>query len=93
MAFSPNLEDREQCKFVESPTRPGFSAVEIVGSLTSSNGPFAPPANSDAILRTVVGPVETFRYYSGGLAGTLVKTITVTYASSALEDLVSVEVS
>jgi len=30
MGFSPNLEDRERAKFVESPTRPGETAIEVV---------------------------------------------------------------
>jgi hypothetical protein len=79
--------------FVESPTRTNKTAVEVSGTLTSSSGPFSPPANSDAIARSVAGPVETFEYFTGGLAGTLVKTITVTYTNATLEDLVSVEVS
>lgn len=30
MSFSPNLHDREQDKFIESPNRPGKTAVEVV---------------------------------------------------------------
>lgn len=30
MSFSPNLEDRERDKFVESPNRSGQTAVEVV---------------------------------------------------------------
>lgn len=93
MAFSKNLQDRERDKFLESPSRPGFAAVEVVGNFTSGTGPFDPPATSNAISRTALGAIETYRYYSGGLAGTLLKTITVTYTNSSLQDLVSVEVS
>jgi hypothetical protein len=30
MSITPNLEDRERDKFLESPSRPGFTAVETV---------------------------------------------------------------
>jgi len=35
MAIPPNINDREQQKFVESPTRPGETAVEVVGNITN----------------------------------------------------------
>lgn len=35
MGFSPNLEDRERAKFVESPTRPQETAIEVVPQNTS----------------------------------------------------------
>jgi hypothetical protein len=93
MAFSPNLEDRERDKFVESPSRSGMSAVEVFGTLTSSSGPFSPPAGANAIVRSVAGAVETYQYKSGGIAGTVLKTITVTSTDATLEELLTVEVS
>lgn len=79
--------------FVESPTRPNATAVEVVGALSVGGGPFDPPTNSDTITRTVAGAVETYRYRQGGVSGTIIKTVTVTYTNSSLQDLVSVEVT
>jgi hypothetical protein len=93
MAFSPNLDDRERDKFVESPSRSGMTAVEVFGTLTSSSGPFAPPAGANAVVRSVAGAVETFQYKSGGISGTLLKTVTVTYTDSTLDELLTVEIS
>lgn len=93
MTFSPNLQDRENGKFVESPTRSGETAIEVVGSLTAVAGPFAPPAGTDSIVRSVSGAVETYEYKSGGIAGTVLKTVTVTSTDSTLEELLTVEVS
>lgn len=55
-------------------------------------GAFTPPANADFIGRTVLGAVETFVYKVGGSAGTILKTVKVTYTSTTLEELISVEV-
>lgn len=88
-----SLQDREYNKFVESPSRPGEPAIEIVGNLTSTPGPFSPPATCDYVGRIVASNVETFEYRDGGASGTLLKTVTVTYTDATLEELVSVEVS
>lgn len=90
-----SIHDRELNKFVESPSRPGEPAVEIVGNLSASiaPGPFDPPTATDTILRSVLANVETYEYKSGGPSGTLLKTVTVTYLTSSLKDLVSVVVS
>jgi hypothetical protein len=93
MAQSPNLQDRELNKFVESPGRPGKSAVEVIGSFTSGAGPFDPPSSSDTIVRAVAGAVETYTYKQGGPSGTTLKTITVTYTTPSLSELLTVEVS
>lgn len=90
MAQSPNITTREFNKFVESPTRPGQSAVEITGSIVAGSGPFEPPVNCDNIQRLVAGPVETYEYKQGM---TLLKTVTVTYTAANLKELVSVVVS
>lgn len=91
MAIPGSNRDREQNKFVESPTRPGQTAVEVVGQVNVV-GPLEPPKETDTITRQVSGAVETYRYYQGGAAGTLLKTVVVTYTASNLKDLVSVEV-
>lgn len=90
MAQPPNITTREFSKFVESPTRPGNSAVEVIGSFTTGSGPFEPPSNCDTIIRSVASNVETYEYKQGI---TLLKTVTVTYVAANLKDLVSVVVS
>jgi hypothetical protein len=92
MAIPGDVRDRETRKFVESPSRPGQTAVEVVGDITANPGPFSPPANCDYILRSVSSNVETYVYKNGGSGGTTLKTVTVTYVDSTLESLVSVEV-
>ena len=87
------IKDRENQKFVESPTRPGKTAVEIFGSVTTGTGPFDAPTGTDYIGRSVLSNVETYEYKSGGSSGTLLKTIIVTYVAADLNELLSVEVS
>jgi hypothetical protein len=45
----------------------------------------------DAHSKTVLVNVETYQFFSGGLAGTLLATAVLTYVSSDLDDLVSSE--
>jgi len=55
---------------------------------------FAPPLLADTI--TVEYPstsVEIYRYREGGLTGTILDSITVTYTSASKKDLLSVEVA
>lgn len=88
MALKGTLYDFEMQKFIESSSRPGKAIPEI--SVLAS---FSPPASADYIGRSVAANVETFVYKSGGASGTLLKTITVTYVGTDLEDLVSVSVA
>lgn len=49
------------------------------------------PASYDALTYTATSAtVDTFKYYTGGVAGTLVATLTVTYTDSTHATLVSV---
>lgn len=88
-----SIPEMEYSKFIESPSRPGQAAVEVVGDLTISEGPFAPPSTTDYIGRSVLSNVETYVYKAGGASGTLLKTVVVTYVDSTLEELLTVEVS
>jgi hypothetical protein len=63
------------------------------GTISAVPGPFSPPANTDYIGRSVLSNVETFLFKQGGVSGTVLKTITVTYVASDLEELLSVQVS
>jgi len=84
-----SILDRELHKFVESPTRPGEPAVEIAGSFSATvdPGPFSPPSATDAFTRSVSGNTETIEYRSGGLSGTILKTIKVYYQTPPDPDL------
>lgn len=56
--------------------------------------PFTPPKDSDTITAEYPSnTVEIYRYRQGGLTGTILNSITVTYATSSKRDLVSVELS
>lgn len=83
-----SLPDRELNKFVESPNRPGEPAVDTV-----SSGVFDAPINTDAVVRSVVGPVETWEFKSGGISGSVVKTVTVTYTDITLVDILNVVIT
>lgn len=89
-----NISDREFHKFVESPTRPGEPAVEIAGSFTATvdPGPFSPPTNADHVSITVTGGGFTVNYAFklGGIAGTVLKTVSLTYATVQTPDLLEV---
>lgn len=84
MALSPTLVDREQAKFVETPA--GDTAVRVgqFGALSS-------PMNTDAI--TVEYPsstVEIYKFRSGGVSGTILMTLTVTYTNGSKNYISSV---
>lgn len=85
MALSPTLVDREQGKFRDAGdvTR---SRVAVI-----PEGNFSPSAEFDAIVATYPSAaVEVYTYKSGGVSGTTVMTITVTYTSPAKTDLSTV---
>jgi len=87
-----SIHDRELHKFVESPSRPGEPAVEIVGSITATPSQFSPPSNADAFTRSVSGNDETIEYRTGGIAGTIIKTIIIYYQTPPDPDLTGAEV-
>jgi hypothetical protein len=53
--------------------------------ITTVPNPFAPPWDADSMKQETIANVRTFKYYSGGIAGTLLKTITLTYDPSDLD--------
>lgn len=87
-----SIHDREYHKFVESPTRPGEPAIEVTGDITTVPSPFAPPSATDAFTRSVAGNTETIEYRSGGIAGTILKTIKVYYLTPPDPDLTGGEI-
>lgn len=82
-----SLQDREYNKFVESPSRPGEPAIEIVGEITTSPGPFSPPSNADAGTVEYIGNTVVYKFRQGGVAGTVIKTVTLVYTSPQTPDL------
>lgn len=84
MALSPTLVDREQNKFFETPD--GNTAVRV-----GQFGAFSAPTGTDAV--TVEYPnntTEIFKFRSGGVSGTILMTLTVTYTNSSKADVSSV---
>lgn len=58
------------------------------------NGTFSSPNGTDAITVTYPTSVtEVYRYRSGGLSGTILKTVTITYTNAAKDALESVEIA
>lgn len=90
MAQRADIREREHSKFVESPTRPGESAVEISGSVATS--PFAPPPEADAFTRQVIGNMEIIEYRTGSITGPIIKTIKVYYQTAPSPDLIAGEI-
>ena len=84
MALPGSAPDREYQKFFE--TNDGKTAVRIGGTGTLVEG-----LKYDSISATYPDTTtEVYRYYEGGLAGTLVGTVTVVYNSSTKNEIVSV---
>lgn len=69
--------------FQESFDEPSKSLkIKSIASLVSVEFDSISKTNTDSIT-------ETFQYYLGGLAGTLVATVTIIYTDSTKEDMVS----
>lgn len=92
--ISNNVLDREIDKFVESPTRANKTAVEVfVGNGGEISGGLLAGVVYD--YGTVAYPTTTkeiYSFYSGGVGGTLVATVTLNYADSQKENLSTFEV-
>jgi hypothetical protein len=93
MPISPNLLDRENDKFVESPSRPGATAIEVSGNISLTPPAFGLPANATCYTYEVTTDglyfVEQYKFYSGGTPASpagLLKTISLYYSDSALEN-------
>lgn len=63
----------------------------IEGDTGGSGNPFDPPTGTDAITVTYPDTVtEVYKYRTGGIAGTVLMTITVTYTTAAKNDVLTV---
>lgn len=89
MPFSPVVLDRERDKFLQ--TAAGETAVRVNAiSMFSVNI----PENADSFdVQHPSTTVEIYRYFLGGISGTLLKTITITYTNAAHDGLVSFEIT
>jgi len=86
MTIPCSRNDLEIKKFVESPTDSGNVAVRTTGSGSIIDG-----VVYDAIdVRYPSATTETYEYYSGGIGGDLLATVTVTYTDSTKCDISSV---
>ncbi len=85
MALSPALEDREQGKFRDA----GTTAQTRVA--VNLEGAFQAPNLTDAITVTYPSTtVEVYAFRSGGVSGTILMTLTVTYTNASKSDISSV---
>jgi hypothetical protein len=76
------IKDLEKSKFIESPTRPGFPAIEVV-----STG-FTAGTDYDTI--DVTYPTSTQEVYTFNLLASVVRVITVDYTTSSKKVLLKV---
>lgn len=93
MALPGSSRDREHNKFVESPTRPGKSAIEIVGDISTSSGAFGIPSNSECyVFSTGFDSPYYFEQYQFYESGTpvapvnLIKTIRIFYSDAKFKN-------
>jgi len=87
MTIPCNTKDLENQKFVEKPDGSGQVAVRV----TEAGGSFLAGVEFDAIEGSYPNvTTEVYEYYTGGLAGTLVATITVIYTDSTKCEITSV---
>lgn len=83
MALPQANVDREYRKF-----RDGGAAGTRVA--TVFEGAFQVPADADAFTVSYPSPIsEVYQFRSGGVSGTVLMTITLTYSDSTKSDLVS----
>lgn len=93
---SGTTRDKQNKSYVDSPQRGSdFTAQEVfVGNPQDIIGKFTPPTESDTVTVTYPSStVEVYSYRQGGLTGTILKTITVTYTTASKQLLQSVVVT
>jgi hypothetical protein len=91
MTIKNSILDREFDKFVESPTRPGNSSVEVLAYINSK---FTVP--SDAFAFTVSFPTsssESYEFRDSYPSGAILKTVTLYYSNSTKTVLIGGEVT
>lgn len=80
MALSPTLVDREQAKFRDA----GNQTVSKVA--VTIEGALAAPDGTDSIVASYPSStVEVYAFKTGGVSGTTLMTLTVTYTNSTKE--------
>lgn len=85
MALNPNKNTREQQKFFDAGADLTGVRVGLVGGLLPSD------VSWDAItVAYPSGSVEVYSYKTGGVSGTTVSTLTVTYTNSSKQNIQSV---
>jgi hypothetical protein len=84
MSMSPNISSREYEKFFE--TSDGSTGIRV-----GAFGGFSAPTGTDTITATYPSSVvEVYQYRSGGVSGTILMTLTVTYTNTTKEFISSV---
>ena len=89
MTIPCSVKDLELKKFVESPDDSGDTAVRV--KISGGSGSLISGLDYDSIsVAYPIATTEVFSYYTGGLAGTLVATVTIVYTNASKDDIVSV---
>lgn len=84
MALPKTIEDRNYQSFEENTDDQGVDRRVAVKGSVDSTGSILEGISFDAVDGTEASAtVETYEYYSGGLAGTLVATVTITYTNAS----------
>ena len=83
MALPKSLCDREQAKFLET------SAGETSVRVSDVSGLLAGIDYDAVSVAYPNGTTEVYTFFSGGLAGTLLATVTLTYVNASKSDLSS----
>ena len=80
--MSSFLSDTQVLQDIHNPTYHTIGTQDMTGII---------PAGSDSLSYTATSStVDTYKYYNGGLSGTLLGTVTVTWTTSGHTVLVSV---
>lgn len=96
MALPDSRNDRDMRSWEEDSLSPGDTRRKVTAIIDPSQYPLSTKSLTGDVEYDAIGAsypsstVEVYSYYSGGLSGTLVATITVTYESSTKELITSV---
>ena len=93
MAIPDNLKDRDHAAYIENPSDGGTDRrvhdLSLNSKLTGVGGLLTGVEYDAVSVAYPTSTTETYTFYTGGLAGTLQATITLTYTSASKQELSS----
>jgi len=96
VAIPTSINDRQSRSFEEDPLVPGDTRRKVTATIATSQGPIKVTGPLVTVAYDAIAAAypsvteEVYTYFTGGLAGTLVATVTVTYTTAAKTVLTSV---